>query len=626
MSGEDLGAAAMHVMLGVLGDTDAAAATAPLLATLLQDAFTLGTELTTNLAGTDDWAGRLFGAGAFGGNWESRLSGWIGAAVPTGMLRNVTAWFSGAQISRSPNPVPAAPARERARDVLADLQKLLGSMPGPAPAGALMALTSFNTACRDLMQLSLGALPPGAWSLENVIRSVRSLIEYWVDKLGAEIADCPHLSAAIAEIRAEMAWALGERFLVASPFSLGGLAAYGVKDLDEDFLLPASSTGLGNRLQQDLQQEYREAGHRAGNLIVQEGRVYFPAPSGPNRAGRQLGRVFLTDIRLSALYLARTVVLLMLDTAVQGPASLRASLRSDNLDLTVGSIWEIKPIRGAALGVVQEFGYRSFYNFFVALAQDLPELTSRLFTPGQPPGQPGKPIPARECVRGGIPSQWTELSRNGGVRVIGGNGTSLPADVVMVVTFDALPGLVLYLRLDLPLAAVAALAPALQKALQEIADRLKRAADVVITVVVFVIALVLTVAIAVVLIFLVVEASPEVAAGGIAALLQQLAGPAAAQAGELLQKIIQQIQPLREKFGLSVHGADSGGAGRICLRFQLDDNSPDDAVLCASATFGVLRLENAPAEVLTAVPAILAAASGLTASLVQRRLGGTPAA
>jgi hypothetical protein len=632
MTEDDLGAAAMNVMLGVLGDFDAAAATGPLLATLLQDAFTLASELTTRLAGTSDWTGALFGPGAFGGNWETRLSGWIGAAMPTDMLRSVTASLAGAMISGSPGAVPAPPAKERAQEVIKPLQKLLSSMSGPAPAEALMALTAFADGYSKLIKLSIGALPPDAWSLDNAIKSIRDLIEYWVRELGAEMANCPHLSAAIADIRVEMAWALGERFLVASAFSLGGLAAYGKQDFAEDFLLPASSMDLGNRLQRVLCQEYREATGRAGNLIVQEGTVYFPATSGPRRAGQQLGKVRFTDIRLTALWLARTAALLMPGVAVPGSMSLRSSLRSDNLDLTVGSIWEIKPIRGAAPGVVQEFGYRSFYNIFVALAQDLPDVASRLFSlvqaitgqpggpgqPGQQPGQPGKPILARECVRGGIPSQWAELSKDDGVRVIS-NTASLPADVVMVVTFDPLPGLVLYLRFDLPLATVAALAPDVRKALKKIADRLERAADVIITA----FALVLTMAIAVALVFLAVQATVE-AAIGIGLLLQQLAGPAAGQVGDLLQKIIQQIQPLRQKYGLSVHGTDSSGAARICLRFQLADGTPDNAVVCASATFGLLRLENAPTQVLAAVPGILTVASGLTASLVQRWLDSTP--
>jgi hypothetical protein len=616
MTGQDFSAIAERLLVGVLGDYDAAAATAPLLSQLLADAFDLGSKVTQ----VPDWAGALFGPPAAGGaTWASRLADSLAEAMPDDMLQNATSWFSGAPVSVPPSPRPAGPPEQAPRELLAALIKRLGTMPGPGPAEVLPALTSLKELNDEIWQLGAGALPPGGrWSPENVVRSVRALILKWLKILGdIKLPNHPSLRKVIEEIEAELAGPWERRVAMASGLSFGGVLLYGTRDL-QDLLRTKSFKELGVQVHQELQQEYRQAGARRRNVIVQESIVYVGG------VGQPLSRIWGQNPDLQALYLSRDVYLVKIRDLLAKSRSALAqeveqSLRDDNLDLTLGRVWEIKPIRGAWFGVAQEFGYRSFFNIYAALIQDDPALFgSRSLV------RPGGPWPTRHHVDSGTGPEWPELQNDNGVRTIGGGGTRFPAQTILLVTIDVLPGLVLYLRFDLPALVVAAMARYLARLLNDLAKELKRIVDDVVVVVVFAMILVVALVVVAALVYFVVEAAAA-AVAELATLLAALGIELAQQIADLLRRLVDQIAPLREAFGLSVRGIDSSGDGKVCLRFRLADSTPEDAVPCASATFGILRLENAPVQVLMAMPGLLAAASELTASLIQRRLGNLPA-
>lgn len=69
-----------------------------------------------------------------------------------------------------------------------------------------------------------------------------------------------------------------------------------------------------------------------------------------------------------------------------------------------------------------------------------------------------------------------------------------------------------------------------------------------------------------------------------------------------------QIAPLKQLYGLSVTGLDRSGDGSLSLRFAVAGGTRVDALPRASATFGMLRLENAPVKLLTAMRGVLATA------------------
>jgi hypothetical protein len=624
MASEDFTDVANQILLGVLGDNDASAIAARLLGQLLGDAFDLGDKLSK----VSDWPGALFGPPAAGGaSWASRLAAAAGGgAVPVNVLQNVTDWFAGRPVTAPPNPIAAVSRPTTPRDAIADLIKRLSALPGGGPPDVLSAIQSIRDIYDELWKLDAAAMPSSdKWDPENVVRAIRQAILRWIKILGNEkLPNHPHFRKAINEVSAEISGPLVERMGVAGAFTFGGIAAYGAKDID-DLLRPRSNTGLGIQVHQVLQQEYRAAALRRTNVIVQESTVYLAG------TGRPLSRSYTGNLDLTALYWSRDVELLKLSkqpasSPSRKPAEVDRGLRDDNLDLTIGSEWEIKPVRGAFLGVIQEFTYRTFFNLFVALLQDMPEIWAILSVLG--PGgltAVGAPLPpTRHHLKPGLAWEWPELAAKP-IREIGGGVTQTPVQTVLLITVDPLPGIVLYLRFDIPAAELALVAKRITDLYQKWAKQKQKEIRVVLVAVTLAIVAVLAIIVVAALVYFAVEAAAAEGIGELVTLLIGLGTALAQQIAELLQRLGDLIGPLRQAFGLRVQGIENGGDGRLCLRFRLNDGTPPDAVRCASATFGMLRLENAPVQVLVAMPGILAAASELAATLIQRRLGGTSA-
>ena len=166
------------------------------------------------------------------------------------------------------------------------------------------------------------------------------------------------------------------------------------------------------------------------------------------------------------MWWARDAYLFQLRQSVKASDTGGSSLRDDNLDLgdltSGGRIWEIKTIRGAAFGVVQEFAYRSMFNLCVALLKDLPALHQWLR---------GNPRPVNftcEQVQPGTRVEWPEIS--GKIMTASQSATEGGARTILVFTIDVLPGLVLYVRYDIPAWALALVA-------REIARDINKAAS-----------------------------------------------------------------------------------------------------------------------------------------------------
>jgi hypothetical protein len=330
-----------------------------------------------------------------------------------------------------------------------------------------------------------------------------------------------------------------------------------------------------------------------------------------------LERAADTDRTLAALWTARDRYLVTARKILRGTATplareLENGLRDDSLDLSRGALYEIKPIRSAALGVVQEFTYRTFFNFYSALLQDL-EI-----------GRPGRAYPtdARTAfiqphAHAGTKVLWPELQANG-ARTIG-------RQTILVVFIDRLPGLVFYLRFDIPVVTLGALAALIRKLLNELADRLKKGFDLVIEG--LIVALVVVVALVIVLALVILTL--EIGAGLLALLGGALVelGPALAalrlggpQIIEGLRRVIEMLGPLKERYGMRVQAVPNAGNGQLCLRFTAHEDSWPEAMPRASATFGQLRVEDAPVEVLATMPGLLTIAHGLASAVIYQRV------
>ena len=98
-----------------------------------------------------------------------------------------------------------------------------------------------------------------------------------------------------------------------------------------------------------------------------------------------------------------------------------------------------------------------------------------------------------------------------------------------------------------------------------------------------------------------------------------LLGTKLSQIQDLLRRIAEQLAPLVSTYGLTATGVNSAAASCLTLRFTLKEGTPADAVPCANATFGPLRLENAPIQLIVCLPGIFAIAVALAGAVMLKR-------
>ena len=629
MDAIDLNALSTQLLGRLISDTDLADAVGEKFLPALKSAFDLAGQFTQQ----SGWADSIFGlSGATDAAAAFRLADALSAAFPAELTEMLTHALADDPLPDHPTSrtVPdLRPPRDVIKELLDSLKKI-SSVEAQNAADSVNALTSVYSGMWSLGAGSLpptsgrsgnlpsGNLPSGKWSPENVARAVRDLIRAWIKTLTDASLPGPNTKRIAAEIEAEMTGPLEERLVLGMTFTGLGLVLYGIEDL-KDLLRPASSAPIGLEVHEMLQRQYREAPWREESVIVQESNVYFSGTA------RSIAQVASTDRNVFALYTARDSYLLKLrEFLKKNPSKLakevESSLRDDNLNLSSGTTWEIKPIRGAALGVVQEFTYRTFYNFYSALLLDLPGLA---------------PVPISNLPRfwvtryhltSGTAADWPEIHA-APARAIGGGTTGRPVQAIAVVIVDTLPGLVLYFTYDLPAVVVAAFADELSSLLNRIAKRLRRGIRIAAVALVCALVVVLAIILLVALVLAAIEIGPLLLEA--AAALATTLGPVLLAIGtrfdevlNVLRRIVDAIGPLRQQFGLTVRGAPSAGDGRVVLRFTVSSDASTDAVPRATASVGPFRLENAPIQVLTALPGLWLISMNIAAGLVYKQFPG----
>ena len=250
-----------------------------------------------------------------------------------------------------------------------------------------------------------------------------------------------------------------------------------------------SDIDLGRAIQEKLQAGYRHVHLRPKRLnnepryaILQENRVYADRrnPKGVALAEAATG----ADGSIRALHYARqpyTIVLSQLDEDFEN------KFREDCLDIRKAELWEIKPMRGAILGVAQELHYRASFNLVNALLQDGVELLG-----GSTTGlgildkllkilNPKLRFSCPDGVRAGVSGAWDPLKGFPHIDMnLKRRGMTIPRVAFVVTIPDQLPGLVFYVVFVVPdlmapgvSAILAALAATLERLLRRFAEDLR---------------------------------------------------------------------------------------------------------------------------------------------------------
>ena len=304
---------------------------------------------------------------------------------------------------------------------------------------------------------------------------------------------------------------LHRRLAVAAFFTMGGtavdLANEFVEDPDSAQVLRdvwekikrsfgrdvGSDRDLGQDIQEKLQAVYRaeylrpvRAKNEPVYAILQENRVYVDRrnPKGiPLSLAAKGG-----DGSVRALHYARQPYIIALSKLDR---DFENAFREDCLDIRMAELWEIKPIRGAMLGVAQELHYRASFNLVNALLQDGVELLggsqSGLGVLDKLPRilSPRLRFSCPDGVRPGTSGVWDLVKRFPIIDVnLKRKGKIVPRVVFIVTIPDQLPGLVLYIVFIVPdllapgvAAILAALAATLERLLRKYADDLRGAVE-----------------------------------------------------------------------------------------------------------------------------------------------------
>jgi hypothetical protein len=342
----------------------------------------------------------------------------------------------GAAKATTPPPGEIASGAEETWSSLLEL--LTGSPPGRADAPILAAMSSGG--------------PPKAPGPGRDPASVVKALMLLLERLAASAAG-PNIRRALEDLgdqADDLAWRIAAAEALAVSVSAAAAGSRGI-------LVP-SSKELGSWLHREWQTDYRRHLWNARHRIVQDGRVFGPGfpPDGKQLArGVISAQVGLADADLKVLYMARQARLLA--------GGGRGSLREDQTDLTLASVWEIKPITHAVEGVVQEFLYRNAYNIYSAHLDDRFNL-----------GAAGVHVctPSQLKSGGAWPPPQPQLKYSSNVLI-----TRQPLPVIAYpVQWTGLPGLVLYLTLSFPARLMAKLALQLRQLIGEVLDAAKRLA------------------------------------------------------------------------------------------------------------------------------------------------------
>lgn len=459
---------------------------------------------------------------------------------------------------------------------------------------------------------TFAAIGAPKWTNGDAQRLLREQIGKWIRNLRA-LGGLPKRTLIVAqEIDFELKFRFSVRLGVAAVLSAGGAALYGSKemmgDVEELVLAGGSNMGLGVAVHSRLQRDYRA--RRPFDVIEQDDRVYglgqsslmigTPLKEAASRPGRD---------ELLALYIARQSLKVLEGPIPEGtPASKLArmvgwSMRDDNTNITEARIFEIKPVRGAWLGVVQEMYYRSAFNLWIAIFQDLQSIKGAL---GKLAGRNIDALAlAIDHLYPGTSADWPEVNTaRGGALSVYARGTDY---TIMVTQVDALPGLVLYWNVDLPVAALKLIYDILRDVFNALANKTRRWVIEVYT-------WIIAIAIAMAAVLLLLELA---AAGAIEALIAALA-----RLGSVAQPVLAGIREFAAALAAAgaswtVAASADASAGVIAVRLiSKGDLAPE--TMRIAMQIGFLKVDDIPVDAAKHLTAVVAGGFALVEFAVAR--------
>lgn len=360
------------------------------------------------------------------------------------------------------------------------------------------------------------------------IRGILGRLKSLMDKVKA-----PRLNMAFDLMEAELiSQELRVRVVCAIGFALPGLIYNVVQTVfgDKGEELP-STKSIGNEVHTVLQQKYRnwlpkvpEPTPVEEKYIVQDNRVYWTQTNSEELSKLAWAR---KDGTLLALVFARYNEEVFRKYLGKGVIykEIWSMYREDTLDLIHSSVYEIKPVRSAFAGVLQEFQYRHSFNIANGALQDLKEFNDFRNISSKITNNIKK-FTAPFFVFPGEGLMW---SNHLGPFNVQDEGKKSPVRVVFPFTVKQLKGLVLYITVTSPnLKILLALVPDLAKKFNDEIQRLaKKYAEQLEQVYVFIENVIMAAIIAVLFVILIEMLLPllsgeAILIGGAAALRQLL--------------------------------------------------------------------------------------------------------
>jgi hypothetical protein len=304
-----------------------------------------------------------------------------------------------------------------------------------------------------------------------------------LDRIFGKIS-APRFRLALQLLRAELIGGLPDRAVIGLSMSVPGFLADLAVGADPSAEEARSSLSIGTEVHEYLQREYRSfwtsprlIGRSATPwiraFVVQDSVVYYNV-----MIGSPLDRAAKTrqppDGSLWALLYARLPEDVVGKIIGNKPRDHVWSMyREDTLDMRIGEVWEIKPMRSAAIGVYQEMQYRHAFNLVNALMLDVRDILAT----GPAKGVLRKRAAffkglsfSRELpLIGGLDQAWAPIKRAFVLQRKKGQPL-----LVVPMTVPQLPGLLLYVLLRVPAELLFVFSALLAKTIAEQLEKIAR--------------------------------------------------------------------------------------------------------------------------------------------------------
>jgi len=469
------------------------------------------------------------------------------------------------------------------------------------PSGATVAFhDSLSQVTAGMLQVFQTPPSGGRWVARKTIDLLFDQAKKWIDNI-TTIGGLPkNLTAFQKELKDEVAFSLPIRLSVAAVFSAGGHLLIGEKELAKDVDQLVRGTPSNKTLGQDVHAYYQERYRsiRILDLIEQDDYVY----------GKPIGSVSGVRLKVAAEeQSARYGELLIMFAARQSLQPINRALQSfprlskmlswsifdDNVNLSDARIFEIKPVRSAFTGVIQEFYYRNAFNLMAAANKDFdspstPALTALAKALGVTLS--GRPVVQCDHLYPGFPVNWPELmTSSGSCRPFTFQGRTY---AVMATIIDSLPGVVMYWIFDFPIAALVLIFKNLRDFLNESG---KQIADAAVEVIVWLTGIALGVAAVALLLAIIIGGEVE-----IPALLPRLL-PLLAPLGPQLQPVLNGLSSFQSSLldasrKWTITPSRDAGSGVVSLALEPQQQLSPTDVPITNVTVGFLRIEGIPVD------------------------------